>query len=86
MKPPELWGEMIDNSSLPGAVVLDLFGGSGTTMVVCEQTGRSARLMELSPVYCQVIVNRLLKVNGALQVKVNGIDVTERMKILSTED
>jgi 16S rRNA G966 N2-methylase RsmD len=41
-----------------GKVVLDLFGGSGTTLIVCEQTGRSARLMELDPAYCDVIVKR----------------------------
>jgi hypothetical protein len=41
-----------------GKVVLDLFGGSGTTLIVCEQTGRSARVMELDPTYCDVIVKR----------------------------
>jgi len=41
-----------------GKVVLDLFGGSGTTLVVCEQTGRHARLMELDPAYCDVIIKR----------------------------
>ena len=41
-----------------GKVVLDLFGGSGTTLIVCEQTGRKARVMELDPAYCDVIVKR----------------------------
>lgn len=41
-----------------GTVVLDLFGGSGTTLIVCEQTRRHARLMELDPAYCDVIVKR----------------------------
>jgi len=41
-----------------GKVVLDLFGGSGTTLIVCEQTQRHARLMELDPTYCDVIVKR----------------------------
>lgn len=41
-----------------GQVVLDLFGGSGTTLIVCEKTGRTARLMELDPRYCDVIVRR----------------------------
>jgi site-specific DNA-methyltransferase (adenine-specific) len=41
-----------------GKVVLDLFGGSGTTLIVCEQTNRHARLMELDPAYCDVIVKR----------------------------
>jgi len=38
--------------------VLDLFGGSGTTAIACEKTGRKARLMELDPKYCDVIVKR----------------------------
>lgn len=41
-----------------GHLVLDLFGGSGTTMIVCEKTGRASRLMELDPKYCDVIVKR----------------------------
>jgi DNA modification methylase len=41
-----------------GKVVLDLFGGSGTTLIVCEQTNRHARLMELDPAYCDVIIKR----------------------------
>jgi DNA modification methylase len=41
-----------------GKVVLDLFGGSGTTLIVCEQTNRHARLMELDPAYCDVIIQR----------------------------
>ena len=41
-----------------GTLVLDLFGGSGTTLIVCEQTRRHARLMELDPAYCDVIVKR----------------------------
>jgi DNA modification methylase len=40
------------------AVVLDLFGGSGSTLIACEKTGRQARLMELDPRYCDVIVKR----------------------------
>ena len=85
MKPLELWGELIENSSIPGALVLDLFGGSGTTMVCCEQTGRKARLMELSPKYCQVIVNRMLKLNPELKVNLNGKDATKRMLELGSE-
>jgi DNA modification methylase len=39
-------------------MVVDLFGGSGSTLIACEKTGRSARLMELDPKYCDVIVRR----------------------------
>ena len=58
MKPVELFKYQIGNSSKPGDVVLDLFGGSGTTAIACEQLGRKARLMELDPRYCDVIVKR----------------------------
>jgi hypothetical protein len=47
-----------------GKVVLDLFGGSGTTLIVCEQTQRHARLMELDPAYCDVIVRRWQQFTG----------------------
>jgi DNA modification methylase len=48
----------ITNSSENGHLVLDLFGGSGSTLIACEKTGRKARLMELDPAYCDVIVKR----------------------------
>jgi hypothetical protein len=48
----------VENSSKKGGMVLDLFGGSGTTLIACEKTGRQARLMELDPRYCDVIVKR----------------------------
>ena len=58
MKPVELFSYQIGNSSKVGGVVLDSFGGSGTTAIACETLGRSARLMELDPKYCDVIVAR----------------------------
>ena len=57
-KPIELATRAIEYSSLPGEHVLDLFGGSGSTLIGCEQTGRKAFLMELDPLYCDVIVQR----------------------------
>jgi DNA modification methylase len=57
-KPVELIERAIWNSSKGGDSVLDLFGGSGSTMIACEKTGREARLMELDPKYCDVIVKR----------------------------
>ncbi|MEK6675785.1 MAG: DNA methyltransferase, partial [Planctomycetota bacterium] len=51
-------------SSRPGENVLDLFGGSGSTMIAAEQTGRRAFLMELDPLYCDVIVERWQKFTG----------------------
>jgi len=58
MKPVELVERAIRNSSRPGDVVLDAFGGSGTTMIAAEKSGRHARLVELDPKYCDVIVRR----------------------------
>ena len=64
MKPVELFQYQVENSSRPGGVVLDLFGGSGTTLVACELTGRIARLMELDPKYTDVIVQRWQNLTG----------------------
>jgi len=57
-KPVELATRAIQYSSLKGENVLDLFGGSGSSLIACEQTGRKAFLMELDPPYCDVIVER----------------------------
>jgi DNA modification methylase len=51
-------------SSLPGEHVLDLFGGSGSTLIAAQQSGRKAFLMELDPPYCDVIVERFEKFTG----------------------
>ena len=58
MKPVELVERAIRNSSRPGNVVLDPFGGSGTTLIAAEKAGRLARLIELDPKYVDVIVRR----------------------------
>lgn len=58
MKPVELVERAIRNSSRSGDVVLDPFGGSGTTLIAAEKSGRKARLIELDPKYCDVIVRR----------------------------
>lgn len=60
----ELAKRAIEYSSRPGENVLDLFGGSGSTLIACEQTGRRAFLMELDPLYCDVIVQRWEKFTG----------------------
>jgi len=57
-KPVALVERAINNSSKGGDVILDLFGGSGSTLIACEKIGRNARLMELDPKYCDVIVKR----------------------------
>jgi site-specific DNA-methyltransferase (adenine-specific) len=58
MKPVALFAELVGNSSPAGGVVLDPFGGSGTTLLAAEQAGRAARLLELDPKYCDVILAR----------------------------
>ena len=58
MKPPELVEHCIANSSLGGWIVVDAFGGSGTTLIACAKQGRRARLIELDPKYCDVIRRR----------------------------
>ena len=58
MKPVELVERAIKNSSKTRDIVLDLFGGSGTTLIACEKTNRQARLVELDPKYVDVIVKR----------------------------
>jgi len=57
-KPVELIERAVRNSSRAGEVVLDLFGGSGSTLIACETLGRQARLMELDPKFCDAIVRR----------------------------
>ena len=58
MKPVALVERAIRNSSKTSDIVLDPFGGSGSTLIACEKTGRQARLVELDPKYCDVIVQR----------------------------
>ena len=69
MKPVELVERSIMNSSKRGNYVLDQFGGSGTTLIACENTGRTCYMMELDPKYCDVIVNRYInKIGGCGEV------------------
>lgn len=64
MKPVELFEYQMANSSKQGDIVLDSFGGSGTTMIAAERIHRHARLMELDPAYCDVIVKRWEQFTG----------------------
>ena len=80
MKPIGLFGYQIENSSKIGDIIIDAFGGSGTTMVACQQLKRRARVIEYDPKYCDVIVKRMLKLDDSLTVKRNGIDVTSEFK------
>lgn len=72
-KPVELAIRAIQYSSLAGENVLDLFGGSGSTLIACEQTGRKSHLMELDPLYCDVIVQRWEKFTGRKAERLNAL-------------
>jgi hypothetical protein len=63
-KPVELAARALTYSSKPGETVLDLFGGSGSTLIACEKLGRKARLMEIDPHYCDVICRRFMEFSG----------------------
>ena len=67
-KPIELIEPIVEFSSNKGQIILDLFGGSGSTLIACEKTGRTARMMELDPKYCDVIVKRWQDFTGKIAV------------------
>lgn len=72
MKPVGLPGRAMKNSTKPGDIVLDPFGGSGSTLIAAEQIGRGARLIELDPKYCDVIVQRWEEFTGKKAEKRGG--------------
>ncbi|MDD6937012.1 MAG: DNA methyltransferase [Clostridiales bacterium] len=73
MKPVELFGRLIENSSRRGDTVYDPFCGSGTTIVACEQLGRKCIAVEIDPHYCDVILARWEKLTGRKAVKETNI-------------
>ena len=75
MKPVALVGRLMANSSRRGELVADFFGGSGTTMIAAEQLGRIAYLMEISPKYCDVIIDRWEEYTGKKAIRVRGGDM-----------
>ena len=70
MKPIPLFAYLIQNSSKEGESVLDTFGGSGTTLIACEQLNRKCYMMELDPHYCDVIIARWEKLTGKQAKKI----------------
>lgn len=72
MKPIPLCEKAINNSSKENNIVFDLFLGSGSTMVASHQLKRKCYGMELDPKYCQVIIDRMLKLDPTLEIKRNG--------------
>ena len=72
MKPIELIAYALNKSSKKDDIVLDCFGGSGSTLIACEQTGRTCYMAELSPEYVDVIIARWEKLTGNKAEKING--------------
>lgn len=69
-KPVRLAGWFLSKYSKEGDIVADIFGGSGSTMIACEQLGRKCRMMELDPHYCTVIIARWEKLTGGKAQKI----------------
>lgn len=72
MKPVGLVQRMVEWSSKPGWIVLDLFGGSGSTMIACQKSNRRARMMELDPKFSDVIINRWQDFTGREAVHIES--------------
>ena len=70
-KPVEIISKAIRNSSKKEDIILDSFGGSGSTLIACEKLIRKARIMELDPKYCDVIIKRWENYTGLQAKKIN---------------
>ena len=68
-KPVELGIRALGNSTRAGEIVLDIFGGSGSTLIAAEQTGRVAYVAELDPKYCDLIINRYVNMKGSKGIR-----------------
>lgn len=73
MKPLKMCGEMIRNSTKENEIVLDLFGGSGSTLMVCEQLNRKCYTMEYDPLYADVIIERWENFTGEKAKKIREV-------------
>ena len=71
MKPVLMFDYEMQCNTKAGDAVLDLFGGSGTTLIAAEQLGRKCYMMELDPHYCDVIIARWEKLTGKKATKIN---------------
>lgn len=78
-KPVAVAEKAIGNSSLPGQIVVDLFGGSGTTLIACEQLERICYMMEVSPLLCDVIVDRWERLTGGKATMVNHVESNQNV-------
>lgn len=77
MKPVPLFAYLIKNSSKEENIILDSFGGSGTTLIACEQLNRKCFIMEYDPHYCDVIIARWEKLTGKKAEKIDPPSATQ---------
>ncbi|MBA2480452.1 MAG: ParB N-terminal domain-containing protein [Planctomycetes bacterium] len=85
MKPVDLFVYLMHNSCAAGGIVVDPFGGSGTTIIAAEQTGRRGFLVELDPRYCDVIVRRWSEFTGRTPERIAAPAVNEKASADATE-
>lgn len=72
MKPVALVGRLMSNSSRPAENVLDVFGGSGTTLIAAEQLHRTAYILEINPIFCDIIIQRWEEFTGKKAIRIRG--------------
>ena len=70
-KPPSLHEKALRRCTKPGDIILDLFGGSGSTLIACEQLNRRCHMVEKEPIFCDVIINRYEKFTGKKAIKIS---------------
>jgi DNA modification methylase len=86
MKPVPLIGRLIANSSRRGDTVLDIFGGSGTTLIAAEQLHRKCRMVEFEPIYVDVIIKRWEELTGSKAVLIRNIHDNEKKETKEESD
>ena len=71
MKTPDLYQKALKRCTKPGDVVLDIYGGSGSTLLACEQLKRVCYTAEINPIFCQLIINRFESYVNTKAKKIN---------------
>jgi DNA modification methylase len=84
VKPVDLVADAIKDCSRRGAIVLDPFGGSGTTLIAAQKSGRLARLIEYDPAYCDVVIQRFETATGASAILASTRQTFEDVATAST--
>ena len=73
VKPVAMIADAIKDCSRRGEIILDCFGGSGSTLIAAEKTGRRARLIEYDPLYCDTIIRRWQRWTGETALRADGL-------------